>query len=179
MKLNDRFNRPSAEQQSLPPQAQGQFVAHDERTPGHDITTNVPRRTLLYLEDNPANLRLVNELITLIPHVEMIGAVNGTLGIELARATQPRVILMHISRPGIIGIRALKILRQDANTAHIPVVALSADVIPCDIYKTSEAGFFRQLTKPIKVEEFMSTLNAALNFVEIRLPTAQGASQTS
>jgi CheY-like chemotaxis protein len=94
--------------------------------------------------------------------------VNGTLGIELARATQPQVILMDVNLPGISGIEALKILREDPVTAHIPVMALSANAMPRDIAKGLELGFFRYLTKPIKVKEFMDTLNAALEFAEKR-----------
>ena len=91
---------------------------------------------------------------------------NGTLGIELARAARPDVILMDINLPGISGIEALKILRDDPATAHIPVVALSANAMPRDIEKGLEAGFFRYLTKPIKVNEFMDTLDVALEFAE-------------
>lgn len=160
MKLKDPWKSPLANHQSLPPEPR------NEHLPSDDITTDAPRRTLLYVEDNPENLRLVEELIALFPDVEMLAAVNGTLGIQLARASQPRVILMHINRPGISGIKALKILREDATTAHIPVIALSANVIPRDIAKTSRTGFFRHLTKPIKVKEFMDTLNAALEFAD-------------
>ena len=91
---------------------------------------------------------------------------NGTLGIELARASQPDVILMDINLPGISGIEALKILREDPATAHIPIVALSANAMPRDIEKGLEAGFFRYLTKPIKVNEFMDTLDVALEFAD-------------
>ena len=98
--------------------------------------------------------------------MRLLSAVNGTLGIELARASQPDVILMDINLPGISGIEALKILREDPATAHIPVVALSANAMPRDIEKGLEAGFFRYLTKPIKVNEFMDTLNVALEFAE-------------
>ena len=73
---------------------------------------------------------------------------------------------MDINLPGISGIEALRILREDPTTAHIPVVALSANAMPRDIEKGLEAGFFRYLTKPIKVKEFMDTLNAALTFAE-------------
>ncbi len=99
--------------------------------------------------------------------------VNGTLGIELARATQPQVILMDINLPGISGIEALKILREDPATAHIPVVALSAKAMPRDIANGLELGFFRYLTKPIKVKEFMDTLNATLEFAERTVDQAQ------
>jgi CheY-like chemotaxis protein len=98
------------------------------------------------------------------PGYALLTAVNGTLGIELARANQPEVILMDINLPGISGIEALKILREDPATAHIPVVALSANAMPRDIEKGLQAGFFRYLTKPIKVNEFMDTLDAALEF---------------
>ncbi len=113
-------------------------------------------------------MKLVEQLIARCPDIRLMTAVNGTLGIELARATRPTVILMDINLPGISGIEALKILRDDPATAHIPVVALSANAMPRDIAKGLEAGFFRYLTKPIKVKEFMDTLNAALEFAEKR-----------
>ena len=69
---------------------------------------------------------------------------------------------MDINLPGISGIEALKILSEDPATAHIPVVALSANAMPRDIEKGLLAGFFRYLTKPIKVDEFMDTLDVAL-----------------
>jgi CheY-like chemotaxis protein len=69
---------------------------------------------------------------------------------------------MDINLPGISGIQALRILAEDAATAHIPVIALSANAMPRDIEKGLEAGFFRYLTKPIKVNEFMDTLDVAL-----------------
>jgi CheY-like chemotaxis protein len=130
------------------------------------LPAGAPRRTLLYVEDNPANMQLVEQLIARYPDIRLVTAVNGTLGIELARATQPKVILMDINLPGISGIEALKILREDPATAHIPVVALSANVMPRDIVKGLEAGFFRYITKPIKVKEFMDTLNVALEYAE-------------
>jgi len=128
--------------------------------------TDARLRTLLYVEDNPANMMLVEQLIAECPDIRLLTAVNGTLGIELARATQPTVILMDINLPGVSGIKALKILREDPATAHIPVVALSANAMPRDVAKGLEAGFFRYLTKPIQIREFMDTLNVALEFAE-------------
>jgi len=69
---------------------------------------------------------------------------------------------MDINLPGVSGVGAMKILRDDPTTAHIPVVALSANASPHDIEQGLEMGFFRYLTKPIKISEFMDTLNAAL-----------------
>src|SRR6266513_3652638 len=77
-------------------------------------------------------------------------------------ASRPDVILMDINLPGISGIQALKILRADPATAHIPVVAISANAMPRDIEKGLEAGFFNYFTKPIKVHQFMGALDVAL-----------------
>jgi CheY-like chemotaxis protein len=123
-------------------------------------------RTLLYVEDNPANLKLVERLVARRPDLRLLSAIDGNRGVELAHTCQPDVILMDINLPGISGIEALRILRDDIATAHIPVVALSANAIPRDIQKGLDAGFFGYLTKPIKVSEFMDTLNTALKFAE-------------
>jgi CheY-like chemotaxis protein len=75
---------------------------------------------------------------------------------------------MDINLPGISGIEALRILHEDPSTSHIPVVALSANAMPRDIEKGLQAGFFRYLTKPIRVDEFMHTLESALEFASLR-----------
>jgi signal transduction histidine kinase/ActR/RegA family two-component response regulator len=121
-----------------------------------------PLRTLLYVEDNPANLELVEQLIARRPDLRLLSAADANLGIEFARAYQPEVILMDINLPGMSGIAAMKILREDPSTAHIPIIALSANAVPRDIEKALEAGFFNYLTKPIKVDKFMDALDAAL-----------------
>jgi CheY-like chemotaxis protein len=125
-----------------------------------------PPRTVLYVEDNPANLELVEQLIARRPELRMLSAADASLGIEFARAYLPEVILMDINLPGISGIEALEILREDPATAHIPVIALSANAVPRDIAKGLEAGFFRYLTKPLRVDEFMNTLDVALASAE-------------
>jgi len=123
-----------------------------------------PKRTVLYIEDNPANLALVEQLIARREDLVMLTAIDGHLGIELAHTHQPDVILMDINLSGISGFGALKILREDPATAHIPIMALSANAIPRDIEKGLAAGFLRYLTKPIKVNEFMEALDFALKF---------------
>jgi len=132
------------------------------------VQNDAQLRTLLYVEDNPANLMLVEDLIARRPDVRLLSAIDGNRGVEIARASRPDVILMDINLPGISGIQALKILRADPATAHIPVVALSANAIPRDIEKGLEAGFFRYLTKPIKVNEFMDALDVALGFAKTK-----------
>jgi signal transduction histidine kinase/AmiR/NasT family two-component response regulator len=123
-----------------------------------------PLRTLLYVEDNPANLELVEQIIERRPELRMLGAADGNLGIEFARVYQPAVILMDINLPGISGIEALHILRADALTSHIPIIALSANAARRDIENGLSAGFFNYLTKPINVHQFMDALDAALTF---------------
>jgi CheY-like chemotaxis protein len=123
-------------------------------------------RTLLYVEDNAANLKLAERLIARRPDLRLVSARDGTEGVALARSGQPEVILMDINLPGISGLEALKILREDKTTRHIPVVALSANAIPRDIARGIEAGFFRYLTKPLRIDDFMDTLDVALAFAE-------------
>lgn len=130
-------------------------------------------RTLLYVEDNPANLRLVEQLIARRPNMRLLSAGDATIGIQLAREHQPEVILMDINLPGISGIKALKILSEDPLTQHIPVVAISANAMPHDIRRGLEAGFFRYLTKPIKVNEFMEALDLALEFSKSVRPASR------
>ena len=96
----------------------------------------------------------------------MFTAINGTLGVDLARSVHPDVILMDINLPGISGLEALQILKEDPSTTSIPVVALSANAMLRDIELGIQAGFFQYLTKPIKVKEFMDTLNLALEFAQ-------------
>jgi PAS domain S-box-containing protein len=142
-----------------------QFVGHADEfsavAEAHD-KGSAHSRTLLYVEDNPANLMLVEDLVARRPEIRLLSARDGISGIEMARSTLPDMILMDINLPGISGIQALKILSEDPTTAHIPIVALSANAIPHDIEKGLEAGFFRYLTKPIKVKEFMETLDITL-----------------
>lgn len=131
--------------------------------PGEDAA---PVHTLLYVEDNPANLMLVEDIIARRPDIRFLSARDAIRGIEMAHAYLPDVILMDINLPGISGLEALKILAEDPATTHIPVVALSANAIPREIEKALEAGFFRYLTKPIKVNEFMSSLDVALKYAK-------------
>jgi PAS domain S-box-containing protein len=128
--------------------------------------TGIDEYTLLYVEDNPANLMLVEDLIALRPEIRLLIARDGISGIELARTALPDVILMDINLPGISGLKALQILAKGATTASIPIIALSANAIPSDIALGLEAGFFRYLTKPIKITEFMETLDIALRFTQ-------------
>jgi PAS domain S-box-containing protein len=130
------------------------------------LHTDAPQHTLLCVEDNPANLLLVEKLLERRPDIRLLVAKDGIRGVEMARAARPAVILMDINLPGISGLVALDILAEDPRTARIPVIALSANAMPADIEKGLAAGFLRYLTKPIKVNEFMETLDYALAFAK-------------
>jgi PAS domain S-box-containing protein len=150
----------TGEQQPAPP------ALHAGTTPpppaAQPHTDAAAPHTLLYVEDNPANMQLVEQLIARRPDMRLIGAADATHGLELARTQLPEVILMDVNLPGISGIQALAILREDPATAGIPVLAISANAMPHDIKKGLDAGFFRYLTKPINVVEFLEALSMAL-----------------
>jgi PAS domain S-box-containing protein len=139
------------------------------------LARGMPPRTLLYVEDNSANLKLVEQLIARRPDMRLMSAGDGAAGIDLARDNLPEVILMDINLPGMNGFEALKILQEDPLTAHIPVVAISANAMQGDIKKGLDAGFFGYLTKPIDVREFMAALDVALEFAATRPTAAKGA----
>ena len=123
---------------------------------------SVALRTLLYVEDNKANMELVAQLVARRTDLRLLRAEDGLRGIALAREHLPDVILMDINLPGISGVQALGLLRDDPVTRHIPVLALSANAMPRDIERGMEAGFYRYLTKPIKINEFMQALEQSL-----------------
>jgi len=127
--------------------------------------------TVLYVEDNPANLKLVEEIISFRPDLRLLSAPDGHLGIELARAHLPDIILMDINLPGVNGIDALKLLRNDPRTADIPVIALTANAMPRDVEKGLAAGFFRYLIKPINIDEFTEAINNTMAFLAQRRDT--------
>ena len=125
-------------------------------------------RTLLYVEDNRANMELVRQLVARRPDMRLLGAQNALHGIDLAKSCQPDLILMDINLPGVSGLQALKLLQEDPDTRHIPVLALSANAMVRDVDKGLEAGFFRYLTKPIRVSEFMTALDEGLALAAVQ-----------
>ena len=118
---------------------------------------------VLCVEDNEDNLMLVQDIVARHPGLELLTARDGKAGIDVAREQVPDVILMDISLPDISGLQVLKLLALDAVTAHIPVIALSANAMPHDIAAGFESGFFDYLTKPIRIEALLHTLEEALD----------------
>ena len=143
--------------------------------------TGTARYTLLCVEDNPASLRLVEQLITRRSDLQMLSASDGRLGVEMAIAHHPDIILMDINLPGVSGMTAMRILAENPSTAHIPVIALTANAMPRDVKLGLEAGFFNYLTKPIRVAEFWEAIDAALQRVSphtTKRPTAAACEPT-
>jgi signal transduction histidine kinase/ActR/RegA family two-component response regulator len=131
--------------------------------------------TLLYVEDNPANLKLVEEIVAFRSDLQLLAAPDAHLGIDMAKAHQPRLILMDINLPGMSGIDALAELRRDPATSHIPVLALTANAMPREVERGLEAGFYRYLTKPINVDEFNDAIDSTLAMLDaLRGPSRQG-----
>ncbi|MDP3570574.1 MAG: PAS domain S-box protein, partial [Archangium sp.] len=145
--------------------AEPRMPSHDEIAPTVLVTSSGARRQLLlYVEDNPANLKLVEQIVGRHPQLRLLTAVNGDLGVELARSTLPDLILMDINLPGISGFDAMKIIKAGPTTAHIPIVAVSANAMPLDVERGLKAGFYRYITKPIRVSEFMEAVHIALEY---------------
>ena len=149
------------ELQSAAPRALSKRVI-DEATLMPIKQPNASRLTLLYVEDNPASLKLVQEIIGFRADLRMLSAPDGKLGQELAIAHLPDVILLDLNLPGLSGHEVQKRLQNDPRTHHIPVIALTADAMQSDIERGLAAGFFRYLTKPINLAEFGDAIDQAL-----------------
>jgi PAS domain S-box-containing protein len=121
--------------------------------------------TLLYIEDNPANLKLFEKIMERYPRIQLQTAINGTDGVALALKLLPDVIVTDINMSDLNGFDVLKILGSHSTTAVIPIIALSANAMPEDVTRGLKAGFFRYLTKPIKIDEFMEAQDSVLEFI--------------
>ncbi len=124
--------------------------------------------TVLCIEDDAANQILVQRMLARRTDLQLLLASDGSHGVALARATRPDVVLMDINLPGISGLEAMKLLAEDAATANIPVIAVSANAMRFEVERGLQAGFFRYLTKPIKIDLFMQALDAALKLPKAR-----------
>ncbi|MFO8003859.1 response regulator, partial [Thioalkalivibrio sp.] len=119
-------------------------------------------RTVLYIEDNPANLRLVEQLVGQLPEVRLLTAHTPWLGIDLVREHRPDLILLDINLPGMDGYQVLEVLRAEAELERTPVVAVTANAMPRDIERGMAAGFADYLTKPLNVGQFLDTVQRHL-----------------
>ena len=126
--------------------------------------------TVLYVEDNPASLSLVQQILGYREDLRLLSAPDGRLGVELARAHLPKLILMDVNLPGLDGGQARTLLQADPRTAHIPIIALTANAMPRDVAQGLAAGYFRYLTKPIDVEQLLDVVDSALEYARSHPP---------
>ena len=139
------------------------LAADKNNPPLTEISTEFTEdQTVLYIEDNPANLRLVTQLLSRLPNLHMWNAHEPLLGLELAEQHKPDLILLDINLPGINGFEVLKQLKQRKNTQNTPVIAISANAMPKDIEKGFAAGFDDYITKPINIAQLLNTVKENL-----------------
>lgn len=128
------------------------------------------KRHVLYIEDNPDNCALVKSIIRQKrPDLDLVCEGSAEEGLQTALRQHPDVILMDINLPGISGMDALELLAEFDDVRDIPVIAVSANAMPDHIEKCLQAGFLNYLTKPINVDQFLFTLDHALNVQKIRV----------
>ena len=136
--------------------------AHVANSTQESGSAPLPLRTVLYIEDNLSNLRLLEVLLAGRPEITLLAAMQGSLGLELARQQKPDIILLDLDLPDISGREVLARLQQSALTSDIPVIIVSADATPLQIERLLAAGAKSYLTKPLDITEFMKTLDQNL-----------------
>ena len=124
--------------------------------------------TVLYIEDNPSNLSLVESLLSRQPGIEMIAAIRGDIGLEMATRLHPDLILLDLHLPDLSGEEVLRRLQGDAATRGVPVVMISADAIPAQIDALIAAGARAYMTKPLDVKSFLQIVHGCLHTEQSR-----------
>ena len=118
--------------------------------------------TLLYIDDNPASVALMSGLVAELPNVKLLSAPGGRIGVELALAHRPDVVVVDIHMPDLTGYDVLERLRASPETRDIPVLALSADAMPREVERGKRAGFVSYMTKPFDFQQLLGTLEHVL-----------------
>jgi PAS domain S-box-containing protein len=146
------------------PMAEAQAEKHQAAGPVDAMRASTRQRRcdVLYIEDNPANLRLVERILALRADIRLLGASAPGLGLELAAAHRPALILLDINLPEMDGYAVLRRLRANPATREIPVLAISANAMPDDLTRGQAAGFVDYLTKPLDVGVFLAAVDAVL-----------------
>jgi PAS domain S-box-containing protein len=129
---------------------------------GSRLASSTVRHKVVYIEDNPSNIAFMRDLVEDLPSVELLTAPTAEIGLELIRSHSPQVVIMDINLPGMSGFDAVQRLREWPETRSIPVIGLSAAALLKDTTRAKDAGFYRYLTKPVKVAELTRTLEELL-----------------
>ncbi|WP_127026699.1 ATP-binding protein [Candidatus Methylobacter oryzae] len=141
----------------LPAAQAEEYIPEDS---GSTATQNTyaAKRTVLYIEDNPANLRLLRKVISTHTSLSLLESHSAEKGLDIAAAHSPDLILLDINLPGMNGFDALRRLKDNPDTRDIPVVAISANAMERDIKKGAAAGFSDYLTKPLDIPKLLALL---------------------
>jgi PAS domain S-box-containing protein len=126
------------------------------------LAGEIARYKVVYVEDNPSNIAFMRDLIAELPSVHLLVAPTAEIGIPLVVAEQPHVVIMDVNLPGMSGFEAVKRLKALPETRAIPIIGLSAAALLKDTARATGAGFYRYLTKPVKVDELFQTLEVLL-----------------
>jgi protein-histidine pros-kinase len=130
--------------------------------PASSVEMDLHTATVLYVEDNPSNTVLVESALSMRPHIRFISAVQGQLGLELARDHQPHLILLDLHLPDMSGEKVLATLKADPRTASTPVIIVSADATKARVRELLAAGAHDYITKPLVIKDFLQTVDSAL-----------------
>ncbi|MHA7817448.1 MAG: PAS domain S-box protein [Pseudohaliea sp.] len=157
-----RIELPAASPAAASPGPSGDATTAAVPGPAQD-SAQEQRRSVLYIEDNPANLRLMEQILARRGDVHLLTAHTPGLGIELAMAWEPQLILLDINLPGMDGYEVLKVLGAEERTRRIPVVAVTANAMPRDIERGRQAGFVDYLPKPLAIPQLNALLDRLLS----------------
>jgi PAS domain S-box-containing protein len=133
-----------------------------ERTLGSVLSSEGKQRSIIYVEDNPSNIEFMRELVAELERVNLVTVPTAEVGVELVRDRRPDLVIMDINLPGMSGYEATRLLKSWPETRDIPVIALTAAAMSGDRKRFSDAGFYRYLTKPVRVAELMEVLEELL-----------------
>jgi CheY-like chemotaxis protein len=132
---------------------------HDQPAADEPAPMSERRCDVLYIEDDPVNFVLVERILGFRPGLEVLHAPQGHLGVELALAYQPQLVLLDLNLPDMHGSDVLRVLQANSATENIPVVVLSADATPSQIERLLTAGAKNYLTKPFDLEPFLAVVD--------------------
>jgi len=139
-----------------------------------DVTQQIPLQkkinnysniyaTLLYIEDNPTNIKLMQQLLSLQKGLHLTTVTTAEAGLNIVKIMPPDIIIMDINLPGMSGIEAVKLLKENPETQHIPVLALTAKATQKEINQGAHVGFDNYLTKPISLQHLLDEIHHVLN----------------
>ena len=148
---------------NIPPEIEAEAEKQQNNSEQLLQKSNNTQHKILYIEDNPANLNLVEQILAHREHIQLITSETPASGIELAKTHKPELILLDINLPGMDGYQVLKVFKADKNLVNIPVIAVTAMAMLSDIERGKAEGFIDYVTKPLDIKEFLITIDKYLS----------------